>query len=98
MQARAGAGGRPYGLTSGALPFLLGLGSIAPCCVAYAPSALVSIRSLCAYLPGSPLCSDTPKTSQKMAQVEGVAGYFSAADVPGSNDLGAVVRDEEVKT
>ena len=28
--------------------------------------------------------------------MEGVAGYFDAASVPGSNDLGAVVRDEEV--
>lgn len=28
--------------------------------------------------------------------MEGVAGFFDAASVPGSNDLGAIVRDEEV--
>lgn len=28
--------------------------------------------------------------------MEGVAGYFDADSVPGSNDLGAIVRDEEV--
>ncbi len=31
-----------------------------------------------------------------LGQMEGVAGYFDAGSVPGSNDLGAIVRDEEV--
>ena len=31
-----------------------------------------------------------------LAQMEGVAGYFDHTSVPGSNDLGAVIHDEEV--
>ncbi len=29
-------------------------------------------------------------------QMEGVVGYFDHKDVPGHNDMGAVVHDEEV--
>ena len=31
-----------------------------------------------------------------MSQAAGVAGFFSAKDVPGDNRIGAVVHDEEL--
>lgn len=44
-------------------------------------------------------CPEIPQSTTRepdLAQIEGVAGYYGAADVPGCNDLGAVVRDEEI--
>lgn len=46
---------------------------------------------------GSPISPAWSVTEHHLAALQkpGVAGYFGAKDVPGGNDMGAVVHDEE---